>query len=103
MVFDMATPDDAAFEKEFGSYRPTATSVPIRTIRPILGGESPEAAAARKEKEGREVSGEIRDEERLQLARKLLRLLPVRSLVLLKLKSAKPSLILSQNTKVTQT
>jgi hypothetical protein len=68
MVFDMATPDDAAFEKEFGSYRPTATSVPIRTIRPILGGESPEAAAARKEKEGREVSGEIRDEERLRLA-----------------------------------
>jgi hypothetical protein len=68
MVFNMATPDDAAFEKEFGSYRPAATSVPIRTIRPILGGESPEAAAARKAKEGREVSGETRDEERLRLA-----------------------------------
>jgi hypothetical protein len=64
----MATPDDAAFEKEFGSYRPSATSVPIRTIRPIIGGESPEAAATRKAKEGREVSGETRDEERLRLA-----------------------------------
>ena len=64
----MATPDDAAFEKEFGSYKPAATTVPIRTIRPIIGGESPEAAAARRAEEGRKVAGETRDEERLRLA-----------------------------------
>jgi hypothetical protein len=64
----MATPDDAAFEKEFGSYKPAATSVPIRTIRPIIGGESPEAAAARRAEEGRKVAGETREEERLRLA-----------------------------------
>jgi hypothetical protein len=68
MVINMATPDDAAFEKEFGSYKPAATTVPIRTIRPIIGGESPEAAAARRAEEGRKVAGETRDEERLRLA-----------------------------------
>ena len=64
----MATPDDAAFEKEFGSYKPATTSVPIRTIRPIIGGESAEAAAARRAEEGRKVAGETREEERLRLA-----------------------------------
>jgi hypothetical protein len=69
MVFDMAQANDEAFLKKYGTYKPEETTIPIRTIKPISLGETPEAAAARKEKEGREVSGEIRDEERLQLAR----------------------------------
>jgi len=64
----MAEPDDKAFLKKFGGYQPESRSVPVSTIRPIIGGETPEAAAARKAKEGREVSGETRDEERLRLA-----------------------------------
>jgi hypothetical protein len=64
----MAEPDDKAFLKKYGGYQPEQRSVPVSTIRPIIGGESPEAAAARKAKEGREVSGETRDEERLRLA-----------------------------------
>lgn len=44
-------------------------SVPIRTIKPISLGESPEAAASRRAEEGRKVAGETREEERLRLAR----------------------------------
>ena len=64
----MATPDDAAFEKEFGSYKPAATTVPIRTIRPIIGGESPEAASARRAEEGRRSNEEIRQQNAARLA-----------------------------------
>ncbi len=66
----MATPDDAAFEKEFGSYKPAATTVPIRTIRPIIGGESPEAAAARRAEEGRKTRGAEIEEERLDISKR---------------------------------
>jgi hypothetical protein len=68
MVINMATPDDAAFEKEFGSYKPAATTVPIRTIRPIIGGESSEAAAARRAAEQRAAAGETREQESARLA-----------------------------------
>jgi hypothetical protein len=64
----MAEPDDKAFLKKYGTYKPQTTSVPVATIRPVISFESAEEATARKEKEGREVSGEIRDEERLRLA-----------------------------------
>jgi hypothetical protein len=64
----MATPDDAAFERDFGGYKPAATSVPVRTIRPIIGGETPEAAAARRADEERKQSGEQRDVTAAQLA-----------------------------------
>lgn len=58
----MAEPDDKAFLKKYGGYQPETRSVPVSTIRPIIGGESPEARAAREAKEGREVSEEIRQE-----------------------------------------
>ena len=58
----MAEPDDKAFLKKYGGYQPETRNVPVSTIRPIIGGESPEAAAARQAKEGREVSEEIRQE-----------------------------------------
>jgi hypothetical protein len=64
----MAEPDDKAFLKEFGGYKPETKSVPIATIRPVISFESPEAASARRAEEGRKVSGETRDEERLRLA-----------------------------------
>lgn len=64
----MAEPDDKAFLKKYGGYQPETRSVPVSTIRPIIGGESPEAAAARRAEEGRKVAGETRDEERLRLA-----------------------------------
>ena len=67
----MATqPDDEAFEKEFGSYRPAATSVPIQTIKPIIGGETPEEAAARRAQEAREArGGELAEEAAARAAR----------------------------------
>lgn len=66
----MATPDDAAFEKEFGSYKPATTSVPIRTIRPIIGGESAEAAEARRAEEARKGRGAEIEEERLDITKR---------------------------------
>lgn len=56
----MAEPDDKAFLKKYGGYQPETRSVPVSTIRPIIGGESPEARAAREAKEGREVAEEGR-------------------------------------------
>ena len=64
----MAEPDDKAFLKKYGGYQPEQRSVPVSTIRPIIGGESPEAAAARRAEESRKVAGETREEERLRLA-----------------------------------
>lgn len=64
----MAEPDDKAFLKKYGGYQPESRSVPVSTIRPIIGGESPEEAAARRAEEGRKVSGETREEERLRLS-----------------------------------
>lgn len=58
----MAEPDDKAFLKKYGGYQPESRSVPVSTIRPIIGGESPEEVAARQAREGREVSEEIRQE-----------------------------------------
>ncbi len=64
----MAQANDEAFLKKYGTYKPEETIIPIRTIKPISLGETPEEASARKTQEGREVSGETRDEERLRLA-----------------------------------
>lgn len=64
----MAEPDDKAFLKKYGGYQPETRSVPVSTIRPIIGGESPEAAAERRAEQGRKVAGETREEERLRLA-----------------------------------
>lgn len=64
----MAEPDDKAFLKKYGGYKPESTSVPVSTIRPIIGGESPEAAAARRAEEARQVSGESRDIESARIA-----------------------------------
>lgn len=64
----MAEPDDKAFLKKYGGYQPETRSVPVSTIRPIIGGESPEAAAARRAEEARRVAGETREEEAARLA-----------------------------------
>jgi hypothetical protein len=64
----MAKPDDEAFLKKYGTYKPEETTVPITTIKPISLGETPEEAAARRAEERRSVSGETREEERLRLA-----------------------------------
>jgi hypothetical protein len=64
----MAEPDDKAFLKKYGGYQPETRNVPVSTIRPIIGGESPEAATARRAEEQRKVAGETREEERLRLA-----------------------------------
>lgn len=53
----MAAPDDEAFLKKYGNYKPAQTSVPVTTIKPILGGETPEEAAARRAQEEREARG----------------------------------------------
>jgi len=64
----MAKPDDEAFLKKYGTYKPEETTIPITTIKPISLGETPEEAAARRAEERRSVSGETREEERLRLA-----------------------------------
>jgi hypothetical protein len=64
----MAEPDDKAFLKKYGGYKPEPTNVPVSAIKPFISGESPEAAAARRAEEGRKVAGESREEERLRLA-----------------------------------
>jgi hypothetical protein len=68
MVFNMAKPDDEAFLKKYGTYKPVETTIPIRTIKPISLGETPEEAAARGASEGREVSKEQRDINAARLA-----------------------------------
>jgi len=56
----MATPDDEAFLKKYGNYKPASASVPVTTIKPIIGGETPEEAVARRAEEKRRVrTGEI--------------------------------------------
>lgn len=64
----MAEPDDKAFLKKYGGYQPESRSVPVSTIRPIIGGESPEAAAARRASEQRAAAGETREQESARLA-----------------------------------
>ena len=64
----MAEPDDKAFLKKYGGYQPEQRSVPVSTIRPIIGGESPEAAAARRATEQRAAAGETREQESARLA-----------------------------------
>ena len=49
----MAEPDDKAFLKEFGGYKPQTTSVPVATIRPVISFESEEEVAARRADEAR--------------------------------------------------
>jgi hypothetical protein len=66
----MAEPDDKAFLKKYGGYQPETRSVPVSTIRPIIGGESPEAAAARRAEEGRKTRGAEIEEERLDISKR---------------------------------
>lgn len=56
----MAAPDDEAFLKKYGNYKPASTNVPVTTIKPILGGETPEEAAARRADEERRAAAEAR-------------------------------------------
>ena len=57
----MATqPDDAAFLQKYGNYKPAPANVPVTTIKPIIGGETPEQAAARRAEEERRVAAEER-------------------------------------------
>lgn len=66
----MATQDDEAFLRKYGSYKPAPTSVPITAIKPILGGETPEEEAARRAKEAREArGGELAEEAAARAAR----------------------------------
>jgi hypothetical protein len=64
----MATPDDEAFRRKYGNYKPAEVTLPVTTIRPINLGESPEAAAARRAEEERKQSGEQRDVTAARLA-----------------------------------
>jgi len=52
--------NDEAFLQKYGNYKPAPANVPVTTIKPIIGGESPEEAAARRAKEAREAAGEER-------------------------------------------
>jgi hypothetical protein len=68
MVFDMAQANDEAFLKKYGTYKPEETTIPIRTIKPITLGESPEAAAERLAERDRKVAGETRAQEAADIA-----------------------------------
>lgn len=65
----MAEPDDKAFLKKYGGYKPEPTSVPVATIRPVISFESEEEVTTRRAGEKRAAAGETREEERLRLAR----------------------------------
>lgn len=67
----MATqPDDAAFLQKYGNYKPAPADVPVTTIKPIIGGETPEEAAARRAQEAREArGGELAEEAAARAAR----------------------------------
>ena len=64
----MATQDDEAFLKKYGGYKPAPVSVPVTSIKPIIGNETPEQIKSRKAREEREAAGETREEERLRLS-----------------------------------
>jgi hypothetical protein len=63
----MAEPDDKAFLKEFGGYKPQTTSVPVATIRPVISFESEEEVAARRADEARKGRGAEIEEVRLDI------------------------------------
>lgn len=52
--------NDEAFLQKYGNYKPTPANVPVTTIKPIIGGETPEQAAARRAEEERRVAAEER-------------------------------------------
>jgi hypothetical protein len=64
----MAEPDDKAFLKKYGLYKPETTSVPVATIRPVISFESAEEAAARQADEQRKRSEETRQQNAARLA-----------------------------------
>ena len=64
----MAEPDDKAFLKKYGTYKPQTTSVPVATIRPVISFESAEESAARQADEQRKKSEETRQENTARLA-----------------------------------
>ena len=64
----MAEPDDKAFLKKYGTYKPETTSVPVATIRPVISFESAEEAAARQAGEQRQSNEEIRQQNAARLA-----------------------------------
>jgi hypothetical protein len=66
----MATQDDEAFLKKYGGYKPAPVSVPVTSIKPIIGGETAEEAQARRAREARESRGaEIAEESAARAAR----------------------------------
>lgn len=52
--------NDEAFLQKYGNYKPAPANVPVTTIKPIIGGETPEAAAARRAEEERRAAAEER-------------------------------------------
>jgi hypothetical protein len=70
MVFDMAQANDEAFLKKYGTYKPEETTIPIRTIKPISLGETPEEATARRADEARKGRGAEIEEERLDISKR---------------------------------
>jgi hypothetical protein len=66
----MAEPDDKAFLKEFGGYKPQTTSVPVATIRPVISFESEEEVAARRADEARKGRGAEIEEVRLDITKR---------------------------------
>lgn len=52
--------NDEAFLQKYGNYKPAPANVPVTTIKPIIGGESPEEAAARRAEERRKEAEEAR-------------------------------------------
>jgi GNAT superfamily N-acetyltransferase len=64
----MAEPDDKAFLKKYGTYKPQTTSVPVATIRPVISFESEEESTARRAGEQRQSNEEIRQQNAARLA-----------------------------------
>jgi len=53
-------PDDKAFLEKYGNYKPVTASVPVTSLRPLLGGETPEEARAKRQEEAYRASAEAR-------------------------------------------
>jgi hypothetical protein len=66
----MAEPDDKAFLKKYGTYKPQTTSVPVATIRPVISFESEEEVAARRADEARKGRGAEIEEVRLDITKR---------------------------------
>ena len=61
-------PDDKAFLEKYGNYKPVTASVPVTSLRPMLGGETPEEARARRQEEAYKASAEARAQTQLGIS-----------------------------------